>query len=437
MSTLPLSQRLARLAPPEPAAAPNTTVIRRTIDRVLDAYGRPAPRDPDPERLLKEMARRISEWSWAETPLSFALEAAEAAFSPDFRGRADIEPVRRFFLEEAKVSERPALLDALARIYVESFDALAEHTRHLAGALRLAVERLGAQWRKLLENFPNLLDPAKAAQEIAECMAALPDIWTGLKSLGLRQPHGPGLMAQAHLDFLGAVGPRLTRREEVERLFEWLKPPGQPALVAGAGQAIAALLRPWRDSGVPEDLKKLTTQRLLDLYGHPKVNRNPIWNDVPEALEGLFLHWLAGADIRMLFAVLKEVERGHMWADREDFWWSLYEQERISEVWVAFNRDGHRAALSRIPRDQRHGAENLRFALQRGEKDKSLLFMRIGDKIVVEGTFNFKVHIFETGSKHAPALYRPDYDVSNIRRRRNATAIPHLGNWQAKVLMEL
>ena len=57
--------------------------------------------------------------------------------------------------------------------------------------------------------------------------------------------------------------------------------------------------------------------------------------------------------------------------------------------------------------------------------------------VLVEGTFNFKVHIFETGSKHAPALYRPDYDVSNIRRRRNATAIPHLGNWQAKVLMEL
>lgn len=437
MSTLSLSERLARLAPPEPMAAPNTTVIRRTIDRVLDDYGRPAPRDRDPERLLGEMRRKMREWSWSETPLSFALEAAEAAFSPDFRERADIEPVRRFFLVEAQVSDRPALLDALARIYVQSFDALAEHTRQLADALRQAVDRLGDQWRKLLENFPNLLDPAKAAREIAERMVGLPDIWTGLKSLGLRQPHAPGLMAQAHLAFLVAIGPRLTRREEVERLFEWLKPAGQPPLAAGAGQAIAAMLRPWRDSGIPEDLKTLMTQRLLDLYGHPKVNRNPIWNDVPPELEGLFLHWLAGADIRMLFAVLKEVERGHMWADREDFWWSLYEQERIAEVWVAFNREGHRAALSRIPRDQRHGPENLRFALQKGEKDKSLLFMRVGDKIVVEGTFNFKVHVFKAGSEQAPRLYRPQYDVSDIRRRWSATTIPHLGNWQAKVLMEL
>jgi len=244
-------------------------------------------------------------------------------------------------------------------------------------------------------------------------------------------------MTQAHLAFIVGVGPRLHRREEIERLFDWLKPPGQPPLVSGAGQGVAALLRPWRKRAISDDLKTLLCERLLDAFGHPKVDRNPIWNDVPEELEGLILHWLAGADIRMLFGVLKEVERGHMWADREDFWWSLYEQDRISEVWVAFNREGHRAATSRLPRDRRHGADHLRFALQEGERDKSLLIMRIGGKIVVEGTYNFKVHVFDANSEQAPRLYRPRYDVSNIRRRRGGKAIPHLGNWQQKLLAEL
>lgn len=437
MSDASLSGLLSTLSPPDDVTPPNFTIIRRSISRILDEYGRPKARDRDPAKVLAEMKRRIEENDWSNVPLSFVMEAGEISFSAAWRENDGFARVRQFFLDEVPASDRPGFLDAMTRIYIESFDAAAEHTRKLAAVLRQTATRLGAKWRQVLERFPNLFDPARAALDIAKAMTGLEDIWAGLREIGLRRPHAPGLMMQAHREFLNLMSARLTERAEIDRVLAWLKPDGQPALATGAAEAIAALLRPWRVKGVPEDIKQLLMDRLLDFYGHPKVSRNAIWNQVPEDLEGLFLHWLTGADIRMLFRVLNEVERGHMWADREEFWWGLYQKKRIDEVWVAFNPEGYRAAMSKLPRDQRHRDEHVRFALQKGGKDKSLLIMRIGRKIVVEGTYNFKVHIFPADHQNAPKLYRPQYDVTVIRRLRGANAIPHLGRWQDKVLMEL
>ena len=171
------------------------------------------------------------------------------------------------------------------------------------------------------------------------------------------------------------------------------------------------------------------------MYGHPKVNRNAVWNLVNSELEQIVLRWLMGADIRFLFRVLDEVERGHMWRDREDFWWLLYETGRIDEVWIAFNDEGYRAAIQKLPPEARQSAR--RFGHQCGERDKSLLIMRIGSKIVVEGTFNFKVHIFNADNRLAPKLYQPKYDVAEIRSLGGALSKPHLGDWQSWVRRNL
>lgn len=428
-----LSDFLVRLAPPEAVVPPNFTMVLRSCHRVLDDFGRTRKRETDPWTQLQVFRGRIERDDWANVPLSVVMEAGEHAFSPEFRDRTDLATVRRFFLNEIPASDRPGFLGAMTRIYIETFDAAAEHTRSLAQALALVADRIGAQWRKLLESFPDLFQPARIVQAIAARMVTLDDVWSGLKDLGLRQPHAPGLMVQAHLAFLEMMAPRLAGRAEIERVLAWLSPPDQPAMATGAAEAVVALLQAWKGKGIPEDLKQLLIDRLLELYGHPKVNRNTIWNQVPPDLEGLFLHWLTGADIRMLFRVLTAVERGHMWAEREEFWWSLYKKNRIDEVWVAFNREGYRAAISRLPRDKRHEAGHVRFALQEGEKDKSLLIMRIGHKIVVEGTYNFKVHVFDEAARDAPRLYLRRYDVADIRARHPRHAIPHLGNWQYKV----
>jgi hypothetical protein len=439
MKTPPLSELLSRMAPPDGVIAPNFTVIQRTINKVLDDHGRPKKRNRDTDRLLSDIRRRIEQNDWNALPLSYAMEAAELAFSAEFRSRDDLAVVRNFYIDEIPASDRPGFLGAMTRIYIETFEEASSHTLALAQALKNVVSRIGAQWRKVLETVPDLFDPSKVVGQIADLMAGLDNIWAGLREIGFRQPHAPGLMGHAHLAFLKLVGARLTTRIEIERVLNWLKPEGHAPLSTGAAETVAALLRPWKDQGIPNDLKAFLMDRLLDLYGHPKVSRNAVWNLVPDDLENLFLHWLTGADIRMLFRVLTEVERGHMWADRENFWWGLYEKNRIDEVWVAFNPEGFRAAQSKLPRDQRHGQGQMRFAIQEGDRDKSLLVMRIGNKIVVEGTYNFKVHIFSASATNAPKLYQRKYDVADIRSRgrTGANTIPHLGYWQGKVLKGL
>ncbi len=435
MSSEAMSEILSRLTTPEEVVPPNFTVLLRNCGRVLDDLGPAKSRLRDADKLLRILKKRILENDWKDVSLSFVMEAGEHAFSPAYREDPEFDRVRVFFLDEIPASDRPGFLGAMTRIYIETFEETGAHTQALATALKQVAARIGAQWQKVLANFPSLFDPSKVVNEIAEKMASLGDIWSGLRDLGIRQPHAPGLMVDAHFRFLQLVGRRLREKEDIERLLAWLKPEGQPAMATGAAEAVVALLQPWKEKGIPADLKQILMDRLLDLYGHPKVSRNAIWNQVPPEIEGMFLHWLTGADIRMLFRILNEVERGHMWADREEFWWDLYEKNRIDEVWVAFNREGHRAAQSKVPRDLRQKSTHVRFALQEGDRDKSLLIMRIGKKIVVEGTYNFKVHIFDADARNAPKLYQRKYDVANIRGSRGAETIPHLGFWQGKVMM--
>ncbi|MFQ6777507.1 EH signature domain-containing protein [Cereibacter sphaeroides] len=427
-----LSEMLQRMRTPQMPSAPSFEQIERSIEKVIDRFGTPQqPVEKDPERLLQEMQARIESWTWEKVPMGFVSRVGRLVFSAPWRDCSDWDLIRDFLIGELAVSTRPGLLNPFVQIYIGTFDALSSASRRLGNALEGARARLGVQWRQLVAEVPEFFDVDQAPRALAKRMMQMDDIWVGLRRIGLRMPHAPGLMDAAHLAFLTEIGPGLTQRAEIERLLSWLRPAGQPARAMGAAEAISALLRPWQRNAPPKDIQALLIDRLTELYGHPKVNRHAVWNLVDPGLEQLVLRWLMGADIRFLFRVLHEVERGHMWRDREDFWWLMYETGRIDEVWIAFNHDGFRTAMAKLSPDERRFSK--RFGHQIGERDKSLLIMRIGNKIVVEGTFNFKVHIFETTDRFAPRLYQQKYDVADIRSRHSALTKSHLGDWQSWV----
>lgn len=430
---LGLSEILDGSHRPPAVNPPSFEVIQRTIRRVLDRYDAPAKLpEHEAEKLLVDMLRRVREHDWHKVPMSFVTKVAGLAFAAPWRDRDDLAPVRQFLIAEIRASDRSGFLGPMVRIYIESHVTGAHHSAELAAALAASRGRIGARWQELLSSIPDLFDPDGAPGTIAARMDGMDDPWHGLRAIGLRQPHAPGLMDAAHLAFLSRVAPRLDQRAQIERLLGWLKPDGQTLRTVGAGAAITALIRPWMERQPPKDILTLLTDRLTEFYGHPRVNRHAAWNEVDPAAEKVFLRWLMGADIRFLFRVLTEVERGHMWADREDFWWTRYEQGRIDEVWIAFNADGYRTALNKLPANQRHGAR--RFAEQTGESDKSLLIMRIGTKIIVEGTYSFAVHAFDINDPKAPKLYRSTYDAREIRAKHSAHwTEPHRGYWQDRV----
>ncbi|MBZ9857056.1 hypothetical protein LB566_25010 [Mesorhizobium sp. CA13] len=431
-----LSHRLDDLRPLATPSLPSFELIERNIRRVLDRYDAPdKPPERDAERLFSEMLRRIREHDWHKVPMSFVTRVASLVYAAAHRFRDDLADIRRFLCAEIRATTRHGFINPMVRIYIESYETGKAHTLELAEALQHSRSRIGARWQPLLENVPELLDAHHAPSALAAKMDLMPDPWHGLRALGLHQPHAPGLMDTAHIEFLNIIEPQLTSLNDIERLLGWLKPDDRALRQVGAGKAIEILLGHWRTRSPPAEIQSLLVDRLTQLYSHPRVNPHPAWNEVDPALVQIFLRWLMGADIRFLFRVLTEVERGHMWADREKFWWTLHEQGRIDEVWIAFNDDGHRAALSKLPTDVRQNGR--RFGRQVGDRDKSLLVMRIRNKIVVEGTFNFKVHFFKADQPRTPELYRSRYDVADIRNLPNLDAIAHLGDWQSRVLMAL
>lgn len=427
-----MSSLLDRVRPAPVQLPPNLDPLRRTIRRILDRYDVvPTPSERDAERLIAEMQQRIAAWDWHKVPMSRMTEVAGIVFAADWRDRPQVRDLQGFILQELAVSSKPGFLNPMVRIYIETYAPDAPSTIALGRALQAAKSRIGARWDAVIGAFPSLFDATRAHEEIAGKMAGMDDPWHGLLATGLRQPHAPGLMDAAHAAFLRQIRPQLRETEAIARLLGWIAPAGAPPRQTGVGAAIDALIAPWVGRDAPDPIKTQIIDRITEVYSHPRVRRHPAWNEVKPAHEALFLRWLMGADIRFLFRMLAEVERGHMWRDREDFWWTMLEQGRIDELWIAFNREGHAAAVSRLPLDLRQTGG--RFARQTGERDKSLIIMRIGDKVVVEGTYNFMVHIFDSHHPRAPKLYEPEYDVSSIRHRRGAGTIVHNGDWQSKV----
>jgi len=320
-------------------------------------------------------------------------------------------------------------------VYISSFVSGAAHTRELSSALRDVQNRLGARWKALLSAIPDLLEPAFAHEAIAHRMLDMSDPWTGLRSIGLRSPHAPGIMNEAHLAYVRMLQPKLFERSEMEKLIAWLKPDRQEAKVSGAGEAISALLGHWIDNAPAADDLRYLTENLVGLYGDPRVQRGGAWAAVPESHLAVVMRWLTGENIRFFLDVVSKVERSHMWEPRRNFWLGLHEQGRIDAAWVAFSDEGEIEARKRSESSNSRGT--LRFGRQMAGGSRintSLLILKIGRKIVVEGSHNYKVHIFDSSNKQAPALYQLEYDCEEIRTTPGAKDRSHIGHWEGWVL---
>lgn len=335
-------------------------------------------------------------------------------------------------------------LDAMMEVYVLSFHAFAPHTKVLAEALNASRAKLGGRAATLMRNFPECLEPARAPQALAQRMVEMIDTWNGLKQIGVAAPHAEGLMHAAHEKFVALLKPRLDTLVGIMQLLAWLRPNGQKAFVSGAVSAITAILSKFENREPAEEIKDILMESLTAFYGDPRLQTGGVWSDVPSPLRGMLCGWLAGRDIYFFLDVVSEVEKSHMWAERRVFWESLLRQNRISEAWVALSPAAARHARRQLA--QQGTVKSIQFGAQvagAGRADTSLLIMRIGDRIVVEGSHSYKVHIFRANNSAAPKLYRPQYDCEEIRLSlpdNSSGSEPkraHYSGWQEWVLQQI
>ena len=381
------------------------------------------------DALAGEMLRRVTEWDWTSVPTQRVTAAAFAAFDEDRRDRAVLQPLRDFYLREIGHSDQEVFLTAMFRVYLDSFAPLASHTIHLAAALRSRRSDLGTRVIAMLRALPALLLPDRAPAEVAGLMVNADDPYAALQHMGFPAPHQPGLPQQAHLVFIRQIAPQLDQSSAQDRLLRWLKPAEAPALQTGASEAVAALLAPWRERAPPEAMQNRLTEAIVAAYGDPRVRRGGIWAGFPEPLKVVLLRWLTKADMRLFCDVITRTQSDAQWPPRRDFWLRLFEQRRIDEAWVAFGTDAGNFAR-RVAGDLR--SDTRRFANQTDRNGgTSLLIMRIGSKIVVDGCHSYKTHIFNATSPVAPKLYQPTYQCDRIMRQSSLSkAHNSIPNWQ-------
>ena len=155
----------------------------------------------------------------------------------------------------------------------------------------------------------------------------------------------------------------------------------------------------------------------------------------PSGPQGHLLGWMTRENIQFFLDVVSAVETSHMWAPRKRFWLGLYEEGLVDEAWVAFSPVAVRTA-KRI-KASRGNPDTLGFGAQTargGRAQTSLLILRIGNCLVVEGSHSYKVHVFRSSDPAAPSLFQPRYDCESIRlRAREArTQVHHVG-WERRV----
>lgn len=395
-------------------------------------------RERDPEAIAEHLRRRVANNDWRGATVAELLRSARVVFASDYRTRENLRGVRKFLYDEMRVATRLSLRGGMLSVYLASFVPNAGHTTRFAGALAAAPGDFGARWKQLLEALPEILSPKSAHRSIGTRMTRMDDPWRELRAMGLDDPHAPGLMEHAQAAYLEQMAGRLRQREGIDHVVRWLKPEGRDARRSGAAQALQAILSPWLRREPTDDLRQHLVDQLVGLYGDPRTAQGTAWDAVRPEHRELIHRWLTGENIRFFLDAVSAVEDNHMWAPRREFWLGLYEEGRIDAAWVAFSPAASRWATDRaVSRGERSAFVFGEQTAGGGRRNTSLLLLKIGNCIVVEGSHSYKVHLFRSSNSAAPRLFRPKYDCEGIRFLPGSETVVHNSGWQPNVLEKL
>ncbi|RVU33943.1 hypothetical protein EOI86_22720 [Hwanghaeella grinnelliae] len=350
------------------------------------------------------------------------------------------EDLRRFLDAEVRATTNPRLLDVLAQAYLETWSAASPKTQQLQRQIVERSELLPRRWQNLFAACPDFLDLTAGPSLVGGRMVAAVTPYRWLREIGLAAPHGPGFMQLAHTSFL-QQSPDPEDVHALEKLLAWVSPSGvQPLDDLRAAVVVDRILYPWTRRPCPADYQEQCLTRLIERFGDPRHEAPAFWSQVSEAGRRVLHRWLARKSMEAMFEVVTEAERGnssgHQWIERRRFWMGMYETGRVDDAWVALGSNAVpiAQALARRNSDKSY----LSFGRQVTRPDTCLLFMKIGAKTVVEGSHNFRVHIYPAPARQTPQLFANQYDLNEILLPSDSDyARRHVGEWKEWVLRRI
>jgi hypothetical protein len=428
-----LLDRIAALPSALPPAREPVRLLQ-AADRVEHRFGDRQPVKPEAlDALIARFTIALARWDWAgitegQTAQIVRAWAARIASLP-------AEP-EAFLLRELRQCTRMTLLGALCDGFLAGWDANHSLTVEVGQIIQERAAWLPKAWQAIFRSVPELFDAVAGALTFGRWLAAQADPYRAALGKGVSAPHGPGFMVQVHAAWLATL-PEPTDEPAARRMLAWLRPAGAAVLDGDrAVQVVQRLLSPWRDKMPSTGLRTLLLNALTETYGDPRRDNPQFWAQVGEDGRRVVLRWLAGQRMEAFLDVVSRAEEridgGDQWPARRRFWMGLYEEGRIDEAWPSFGTDAQAITdqLARTTGDSAHSS----YGRQLTRRNTSLLIMRIGQNVIVEGSHNFRVHVFRQDARGCPRLYENQYDVDAfILPDHHPDARRHIGDWMSWV----
>lgn len=419
-----LMDALGKAGQLSPLSVPELRYLQAAADRVRERWPdiQVARTENEREALAQKLRDRVERGTWDETRLSFVVVAASAVFDPERRERIDLGRTRDFLYAEIAVSTSETFLSGLLRAYLDSYVPKGAHTTALSTALGAAVPRMSTAGRLLLEAVPELMDPVSGPDRLSARMSKMSDPYTELLRLGVRNPHGGGFMDMAHLSLTTHVRPHLSQRHLIDWYIRWLRPPGkEEGRNSGAEPAIEALIHPWLEKTPDDKLRSHLVETLIELYGDPRIKSGGVWGGIRAPHMAIVHRWLTREDMRFFTGVVDATQKDAMWPPRRDLWLKLYDEGKIDAAWAALSSHAFEYARQHLMRQDAKNAYT-RVGYQQARQNTSLLIMKIGNKIMVDGCHNYRTHVFDIADHMAPKLFEEGYDCDQIMRASDLRA---------------
>lgn len=408
-----LLDRITSLPPPAPPP-PNKTGLLETVKKIKLAFPDYQTTDnKDIDDIILRIKTSIDSWDWTsvtEGDVSLIIRYSTSKL-------IDLPfEVYDFLFNELKKTTKINLFDALCEGFLASWTPQDPHTQKISKLINEIFERLPLRWRKLLNGTPELLDTNNGAVVLGKWLATQDDPYTSILNKGISAPHGLGFMMHVHDNWLITL-PQIIDELSAKKIFNWITPTRAPKLEGDrAAAAVAKLLSPWITRMPTENYRNFLVNKIIESYGDPHKNSN-FWIMVGEDARRVMLRWLAGRRMEAFIEVVTRAEaKGDnfsQWDARRRFWKGLYDQGYIDEAWVALTKQAR--VISQNLLRETGDISYANYGIQDGaRKDICLLIMQCRDKILVEGSNNFRVHIFKAGSNGSPKLYDSSYDVDNF-----------------------
>ena len=395
--------------------------------------------------LAKRLRSHITKRDWHDVNLSLVLDAAAAVFDVELRTRLKFSKARKFLYKQTEVHQQEEFLSGMLKVYMESFESNAKHSRKLAEALEKSKGRMAPPEQRLLSSdLMGLLSysdgPKRLADQLVGWMDDQKKPYTELCRRGLQDPHGPGFMKEVHEHLSSRIQERLNTVDMIDRYFEWIRPSGMAPMRVGAKKAIESLVQVWLDTNIMHDNEVLNHMiaKLTDdnMYGHPHSldGYSAIWSSVDHEHRDFIVQRLIKENMDFFTKIISRAHDGKaskdMWEKRLRVWKNdFFDKGYIKDSCVAFSPTAIRIASVDL---NDRGFEELErwIGVQRKVANTSLLIMKINNKIVVEGCHNYKTRIFTEDNHYAPEFRLKVYDAERIRHEASEAESHHpIENW--------